>query len=93
MDGQHIGAGAGVDIYVETFRHSASPELAWVVRIGRGPYTAVHDDPADAVDHAIEMARYRAADGRAVQVHVRDRSRDVPWRTVWASPGAAPRYP
>lgn len=86
-------ADAAVDIYVEAFRHLASPELSWVVRIGRGPYAAVHAGLDEAVAHAIDMARYRADGGRAVQVHVQDRSRDVPWRTVWTSPGAAPRYP
>lgn len=86
-------ADAVVDVYVETLRHCASPELTWVLRIGRGPYAAVHDDLDEAVAHAVDMARYRVEGGRAAQVHVQDKSRDVPWRTVWASPGVAPRYP
>lgn len=53
---------------------------------------AVHEQLAEAVSNAIQMAEYRVTRDRSAQVHVR--YRDIsPWKTIWCSAGSTPRFP
>lgn len=75
-----------VDFHIVPVEFFATKRNSWYIYLGTAPQAhclAIHDDLDEAVQHAIEMAKYRVTAGSAVQIRVKQA--DGSWNAVWLS--------
>lgn len=82
-----------VDFFIFPFEFVSVKQKNWVVCTKpTSGYLGVHGDLDSAIAHARQMGEYRSSAGQPVQIHLRQ-GEGEPWKTIWHSAEAMPRYP